>query len=94
MAYSTIAEIAGSTSLQTRIAGAAAQEGVDLPVGWAATHAWEIAASPEWADNWAYAVDTATVNVNPDTGARNDVISDAMILAAVQALIAAETPSA
>lgn len=90
MSYSSIAEMVRSTSLRNRIAAAAAtQPGIDTPAMWTDNHLWQIAASPGWADDWDYAVNTATVNVNPDTGERDDVISDSKILAAVQAVIAA-----
>lgn len=86
MAYSSIVEMATSYSLISRVAAAAAQEGEQDPMTWAQQNAWEVAAQPGWADSWDYAKDTATVNQNPDTGARNDVISDQQILGAVQAI--------
>ena len=85
MSYSSIAEMVDSQSLRSRIVACVAQEGITNPVEWTASNMWKIAAAPGWADDWDYAVNTATPNVNPDTGARNDVISDADILAAVQA---------
>lgn len=87
MVYSAIVDMANSASLRSRVAAAAAAEGASDPEQWARANIWRIAASPDWATDWAYAVDTATVNVNPDTGARIDVISDADILAAVQAVM-------
>jgi len=90
MAYNTIVAIAGSTSLTERVAAAAAQEGIEDPVAWAQRHVWQLAAEPGWAEAWQYALDAYTLNVNPDTGQRNDVINDAMILAAVQAITAEE----
>lgn len=83
--YSAVASMAASISLRDRVAACAAQEGKPDPVIWAQQHMWAIAASATWDDTWQYAVDTYNVNQNPDTGARTDVISDAMILAAVQA---------
>lgn len=88
--YSGIVEIATNPTLVGRITAAAAAEGIDNPTAWAAGHMWEIAAQPGWSDDWDYAKDNATVNTNPDLGARNDVVSDAKILAAVQTLKAAE----
>lgn len=90
MAYSDIVQMATNYSLQSRVAAAAAQEGEQDPMTWAQSNAWDFAAQPGWSDAWAYAKDTQTVNQNPDTGARNDVISDGMILSAVQAIRAAE----
>lgn len=83
--YNAIASMAGNMALRDRIAACAAEEGKPDPVVWAQEHMWAIVASPGWADAWKYARDTYNVNQNPNTGARTDVIDDAMILAAVQA---------
>jgi hypothetical protein len=85
VSYSSIEEMAGSESLRGRITAAAAVEGVDNPTQWIYSAIWSIAASPNWATQWDYAKGTYQVNANPDLGARTDVISDADILAAVQA---------
>lgn len=85
MAYIDIVQMATNATLRTRVAAAAAAEGEGDPTQWAADNMWRIAAAPGWSDAWDYAEDTKTDNVNPDTGARDDVISDSMILAAVQA---------
>ena len=85
--YSAVAAMAGSLSLRDRVAACAAQEGKSNPVIWAQEHMWAIAASPSWDETWQYAVDTYNVNQNPDTGSRTDVISDAMILTAVQGTV-------
>lgn len=84
MAYIDIVQMATNPTLRTRVAAAAAAEGEPDPLGWAEANMWAIAAAPGWADAWDYAEDTRTDNVNPDTGARDDVISDVMILSAVQ----------
>lgn len=103
MSYLTVMDIANSFTLQQRVQACAAQEAaaaaVTLPGGvtaWVLSNMLTLAASGDWDDKWAYAQDTATVNVNPDTGARTDVISDGDILAAVQPLVLAlqpETPA-
>jgi hypothetical protein len=55
-----------------------------------AEHSWQIVSHDSgWADAWDYAIDTATLDHNPDTGARPGVINDQMILTVVQALMAA-----
>lgn len=90
MAYKDIIEMANSSSLIARVVACAAGEGIENPSQWVSQRTWKIASSPGWANQWSYAVDTATVNVNPDTGARSDVISDANILSAVQAIVASE----
>lgn len=91
MSYQSIVEMAGSQSLLQRIVAAAASEGRTEPLGWAQGSIWHVVSEPGWADAWDYAKDTATVNHNPDLGARNDVINDGMILAAVQAVMAEQT---
>ena len=86
MTYASIANIVDSASLRRRILACAADEGVPTPDLWVTQNIWTIASQPGWADAWDYAVDNWTPDDNPDTGARPGVISDAMILAAVQAL--------
>ena len=88
MSYNIVVAMVASTSLTTRCAAAASGEGVQTPLAWAQENAWELASSPGWADAWKSAMDSLTVNANPDIGQRDDVITDGMILAAVQALTA------
>lgn len=87
MSYKAIASMASNSSLISRVAAAAAKEGKPDPQTWAIQHMWQISASPQWDETWDYAVDTLNVNQNPDIGARTDVITDSMILAAVQATV-------
>lgn len=86
MSYGSIADMAKSGSLLTRVAAAAAAESIQNPLQWANSHMWEIVGAPSWGDKWSYAQDNCNVNQNPDFGMRTDVISDADILTAVQAL--------
>jgi hypothetical protein len=86
VSYNTIVEIAGSPSLTTRIAAAAAQEGEPEPLLWAQSHTWEMAAQPGWATAWESAESAATTATNPDTGQREDVITDGMVLSGVQSV--------
>ena len=95
MSYDTIGRMATSQSLGNRISAAAAQEGATGAISmWMMEHVWQVVASPGWAAAWESAEQTLTDNQNPDIGARNDVITDAMILAAVQPIVTAppETP--
>lgn len=85
MSYKAIAEMASNSSLISRVAAAAAKQQKPDPNTWAMQHMWQISASPDWDTTWDYAVDNYNVNQNPDIGARTDVITDSMILAAVQA---------
>ena len=88
MSYTSIVQMAGSQSLASRIAAAAADEGQADPVGWTSANIWQIVAADQgWSDAWDYAVANATDDDNPDTGARPGVINDAMILAVVQPLV-------
>ncbi len=88
MTYNSVSEMAASGSLTNRVAACAAKEGIENPTGWAGSHMWQLASSLNWDAQWDYAKATATVNTNPDIGARDDVISDADILAAVQNIVA------
>ncbi len=83
MTYLSIADMHDSATLRRRLTACAAQEGKGGLVGpekWLDAHAWALAAQPGWADAWAYAV----ASNNPDPGADAGVITDGMILAAVQ----------
>lgn len=88
MTYNALHDMKESRGLYNRIVSAAALEGIDTPDTWAMNNMWPIIARPDWIDSWAYGEQTKTINHNPDTGERDDVISDAMVLAAVQARIA------
>ena len=92
MSYNSISQMARSQSLRERITACAAAENVPDPASWAAVNGWALASSPGWAGAWDYATDNYTPNYNADTGIRTDVISDVMILSAVQTLLA-ETPA-
>jgi hypothetical protein len=77
-----------SQGLLRRIAGAAAEQGAENPFMWANNYIWKLASHSDWVSAWDYAEASKTVNQNPDTGARDDVITDGMLLSAVQALVA------
>lgn len=88
MTYTSILEMTQSQSLQGRIAACAAEEGfTGNALEWAFNHVWEIVAAGNWDSNWDSAKASMTVNDNPDMGARNDVVSDAMILSVVQPMV-------
>lgn len=89
MTYQSVVEMAGSDSLISRVAAAAADEGFpDDPLSFARLNIWKIvAAGSDWAAAWDSARASGSDNVNPDTGARDDVITDAMILATVQPMV-------
>lgn len=83
MSYKYIADIAASGSLWRRITACAWQEkAADSPSDWATDNMWRIAVQPGWASAWA----SAAVAGTTDPGGDESVITDGMILAAVQAL--------
>jgi hypothetical protein len=82
MSYNDIADMAVNAQLQNRVIACAAVEGEPNPVSWLSSNMWAIAASPGWGDAWEYGL--ATGIPPEEIGANEAVISDAMILAAVQ----------
>jgi hypothetical protein len=92
MTYYAVTAMASNIALRDRIASAAATEGEADPFGWLNRNIYTVVARADWVSAWDYAEENKTVNVNPDTGARDDVINDGMILAAVQAIQATESP--
>lgn len=85
MTYTSIAAMRSSTSLQLRIAACASTQDVGQdPVIWVSMNMWQFVTQDGWAQAWDDATAEHDPNVNPDTGARTDVITDDMILTAVQ----------
>ena len=82
MSYNTIADIAGSGSFTRRLYAAAASEQIADFGRWVDENRWYLAASPGWAAAW----ESAVAGDNDDPGADDAVITDAMILSAVQDL--------
>lgn len=85
MAYQSMVEMAASQSLLSRIVAAAADEGIPDPLQWSNANVWALVSNSDWAASWDYARSTDTDDQNPDTGKRPGVITDQMILSAVQA---------
>lgn len=85
MSYQHITEMYNSTSLRSRITAAIAQEvpGID-PMAAASQYMWLLIARTDWIDAWS-AADTGA-DYNPDIGARAGVITDQMILSAIQSV--------
>lgn len=91
MAYMDQSKLSNDPDFAQRIAACAAVErdlGDLHPLSWAAQNQWTIAAAPGFADAYASAI----ANGVPNPGADPSVISDEMILAAVQAM-PAPTPA-
>jgi len=83
--YRSIDLMTADTALQGRCRAAAAQQAAPGdPVQWAHDNRYRVAASPGWGAAWASAI----AGGNQDPGADPAVITDGMILAAVQALLA------
>lgn len=83
MSYNTQAALAVDPDIRNRVAACAATQGMPSPVQWADTYLWRLSGSPGWDDAYAYAV--ASDNARP--GYDEAVITDGMILAAVQAVL-------
>lgn len=86
MAYSDQALLAQDYDFHLRIAAAASADGM-VPAGvqattWAADHQWQLAAAPGFAADYASALAAGV----PRPGNDEAVISDAELLAALQAL--------
>jgi hypothetical protein len=88
MAYIDVANMVKSVSLTEREYAAVSKEGIDPPEGWQFERRWRLAASPGWDAAWASAV----AGGDEDPGSNPGVITDGMILSAVQALIQADNP--
>lgn len=86
MSYATIATIQSDFHLHRRVTACVAAEKINAPdyEAWANEHRWQLATQPGWATAWESAVEVQVENPGADPG----VITDAMILAAVQSLAA------
>jgi hypothetical protein len=93
MTYLDQNEIASSQTMFNRVAQCAAEQGEATPDVWTNEHRRQWAATPGWADAWASAQASHPNQSGYDPGADDAVITDGMILAQVQAMIAAETPA-
>lgn len=90
MSYNHIADAAQDSDLRRRVAACFAQQttGTEQPEALASVHMWRIAADSDIAAAYAYAVDTDV----PSPGKDEAVVTDANILAAVEAIVAPDTP--
>ena len=85
MSYLTHATISGDRNIRLRLLACAAQEGVSTPGPWVNAHALHLVGS-DWIAAWEYAV---AAGGDPDSiGADEAVVTDGMILSAVQARMA------
>lgn len=81
--------MANDLHIVDRVTACASTQGITDPQRFAWEHSWKLSASPGWDAAYSYAI---TANV-PNPGNDEGCITDGMILSAVQALIAAETPA-
>lgn len=87
MSYLVITRMVQSGVLTQRCVACAAQElpaGED-PVTWVGMNTWVICASPGWSEAWESA--DAAAGRTGDWGADESVITDGMVLSAVQGLV-------
>lgn len=85
ISYATQAKLARDQALLDRVTACAATQNIHEPTNWAYDHQWCLSAEPGWDDAYAYALRSE----NEDPGADESVITDGMILSAVQAHSAA-----
>ena len=82
MSYASINRCANDAAFQGRVTACAAQEGASDPSAWMMWYLrWPVAATPDIAAAYEYALAAS----NPEPGSDETVITDAMILSAVQA---------
>jgi hypothetical protein len=83
--YSTIAAMAQNSALFLRLTAAAAGEHKPKPYAeWVQERLWDFASTPGWALAWESALAGHPDDPEYDPGADNGVITDGMILPAVQ----------
>jgi hypothetical protein len=89
MTFFDIARLADDADFQRRVAACRVGEVPNVdPWQWVNNNRWAMAGQPGFGDAYGYAI----LNDNPNPGSDDTVITDAMILSAVQALMAAELP--
>lgn len=82
MSFRTQATLAEDYYLHRRIAASAAREGIPNPMEWTQARTWVFSAQP----GWDAAYESAILVGNMSPGSTNTVVTDGMILSAVQAL--------
>lgn len=91
MTYATVATMRGDYNLSQRVSACVAIEGIaSFPEQWAADHSWVLAAQPGWAEAWESSLAGHADDPSYAPGRDEAVITDGMILSAVQSLAASE----
>lgn len=86
MSYKTIVRMRQDAVLLNRIVACAAVERIENPEGFVFTNAWQFVSQPGWDSAYSYAIAQSS-RVDKDSyeyGNEESVITDGMILAAVQ----------
>lgn len=81
MSYIGVSYMFDSGILRRRLTACAAMEQTPVPDQWVVLNIWEIITQPGWSEAWASALAS---DPDSDPGANEAVITDGMILAAVQ----------
>lgn len=89
MTYQSNVLVFESRTLWKRVTACVAMEGEPSPSAWVSEHQWALSTQPGWGEAWASFLVSNQVSNVTDPGDREDVITDGMILASVQALRAA-----
>ena len=89
MSYNTIAVMARDADLQQRFIACAAKEGLRDPQQWVMPRIWTLVSHDGLPDAYQSAVDSKKIT----PGALEEVIGDAALLEALQAVVQAETPA-
>lgn len=82
MSYLIQSKLVADASIKDRVIACAAVEGVVNPEAWAHEQRWSLSAQPGWVAAYASAI----AGGDTEPGANEGVITDGMILSAVQAL--------
>lgn len=85
MTYSTIATLRQDPWIRDRVAACVATEGIEgRPEEWPIVHAWGLAVQPGWSAAWESALAAHPDDPDYQPGDDEAVITDGMILSAVQ----------
>lgn len=87
MAYSDVALLSQDYDFMQRVNACVATEQQTNPTGWTQEHIWQVASSPGFGDAYASAIAGSVERPGNDPS----VISDGMILSAVQTIMTTES---
>lgn len=91
MSYATVATMRQDPWIRDRVAACVATEGIAVrPEEWPIVHAWGLAVQPGWSAAWESALAAHPDDPDYQPGRDESVITDGMILSAVQLINAGE----